>query len=67
LFLQKNEFTGTIPTEINELTHLEELDLSENRLHGQLLVTTFNNLQKMGHLKLRDNNLTGPVSNLVFE
>eukprot|EP00526_Cylindrotheca_closterium_P027429 CAMPEP_0113620744 /NCGR_PEP_ID=MMETSP0017_2-20120614/10578_1 /TAXON_ID=2856 /ORGANISM="Cylindrotheca closterium" /LENGTH=55 /DNA_ID=CAMNT_0000530429 /DNA_START=21 /DNA_END=184 /DNA_ORIENTATION=- /assembly_acc=CAM_ASM_000147 len=36
LYLQNNQFSGSIPTEIGLLSNIEDLDLSGNNLTGSI-------------------------------
>ena len=58
--LAHNQLTGTIPTELGNLTGLDQFNLSGNQLTGTI-PTTFGNLVAMTELYLGDNQLSGPV------
>ena len=67
LFLQDNEFSGSIPTKLNQLSNLEDVDFSGNKLEGELLIVDFVNLSKLGYLKLSFNYLTGTIPEEIFQ
>jgi hypothetical protein len=52
--------TGSIPTEIEDLSKLERLSLGNNELRGSL-PTTLQSLTKLQHLEVFRNNLMGPI------
>ena len=60
LYLDLNQLTGTIPTEIGWLTQLSDLGLSNNQLSGTI-PSTFGNLGRLSYLGLHDNKLTGII------
>ena len=55
-----NELTGTIPTEIGQLTNLTHLYLDNNQLTGPI-PTEIGQLTNLTHLYLDGNELTGPI------
>lgn len=55
-----NNLTGTIPSNIEDLTDLEFLALYENNLSGSL-PSTIGNLSALTHLVLNDNALSGSL------
>ncbi|KAL8140860.1 hypothetical protein V2J09_006881 [Rumex salicifolius] len=59
-FLSNSSFTGEIPDEIDQLNHLQHLDLSLNQLRGKLPITLFS-LQNISYLNLASNSLTGSL------
>ena len=52
--------TGTIPTDLGDLTSLTELDLYSNQLTGQI-PTELGNLSNLTGLDLSGNQLTGTI------
>ena len=60
LDLKFNDLSGSIPTEIGNLTYLETLDLSANNLSGSI-PTEIGNLTNLETLFLNLNNLSGSV------
>ncbi|PQQ13695.1 putative receptor-like protein kinase [Prunus yedoensis var. nudiflora] len=55
-----NSFTGSIPTEIQKLSSLVELDISMNALSGRI-PSSLGNLTKLYKLILQGNNLEGVI------
>jgi Leucine-rich repeat (LRR) protein len=49
LSLRDNNFSGTIPTELFQLTNLKSLSLGENSLNGSI-PTEIGNLEDLGTL-----------------
>ena len=61
LDLSDNQLSGSIPSELGNLTSLmEELDLSDNQLTGSI-PTGLGNLTSLEELYLSDNQLTGSI------
>ena len=60
LFLHFNQLTGPLPSELGDLTNLQELDLGSNELTG-LLPSELGNLANLQQLDLGSNELTGPL------
>ncbi|GJZ09211.1 MDIS1-interacting receptor like kinase 2-like protein [Tanacetum coccineum] len=60
LHLFVNNFNGSIPPEIGQLTSLLDLALYNNSLQGEL-PTTLGNLRKLAYLYLDDNKLSGQI------
>jgi Leucine-rich repeat (LRR) protein len=60
LDLSNNSMTGSLPTEIAELTGLQVLDLHSNSFSGAL-VTEVGNLSALTVLDLRNNSFSGPL------
>lgn len=58
--LHKNGLSGTIPTEIGNLTETTFLDLGNNELNGEI-PPTVGNLTKLTELRLGRNRLTGEM------
>ncbi|XP_042978396.1 receptor-like protein 3 [Carya illinoinensis] len=58
--LSHNKLTGTIPTQILELTDLEYLDLSENHLYGEIPVSLIS-LHFLRQFSIANNNLHGAI------
>lgn len=59
-----NNFTGTIPN-ISKLAHFYELDLSNNKFHGEFPFSVLG-ATNLTFLDLRFNSFTGPVPAQVF-
>ncbi|CAI5981232.1 unnamed protein product, partial [Closterium sp. NIES-64] len=57
--LGRNKMEGPIPTSIGTMTNLLDLDISSNKLTGQLLL--FTNLTKLYSLRLSRSLLDGPI------
>ncbi|XP_058781423.1 probable LRR receptor-like serine/threonine-protein kinase At3g47570 [Vicia villosa] len=65
LVLATNRFEGVIPNSISNLSHLQAIDLANNRFHGPMPL--FNNLKNLTRLTLSNNFLTSTTSlNLQF-
>ncbi|OVA09250.1 Protein kinase domain [Macleaya cordata] len=60
LGLQRNMFTGSIPTGIGKLKNLGVFTLYENKLSGQI-PSSFGDLTRLSELYLASNNLTGKI------
>ena len=60
LYLDGNQFTGTIPSELGLLTELEYLDLGRNQLTGTI-PSALGNLTGLKRLYLNGNQLTGSI------
>ncbi len=60
LYLTSNGLMGAIPSAIENLTMLEELQLDENSLSGPI-PAELSSLANLKELRLDTNNLTGPV------
>jgi len=60
LSLSSNKLTGSVPTELGNLTHLTELYLYNNNLTGSI-PTELGNLTHLTELYLYNNNLTGSI------
>jgi len=60
LFLYGNKLTGSIPTELGNLTHLTGLDLRSNKLTGSI-PSELGNLTQLTELYLHSNKLTGSI------
>jgi Leucine-rich repeat (LRR) protein len=60
LYLESNELTGTIPTELGNLSNLTRLSLSSNKLTGTI-PTELGNLSNLTRLSLSSNQLTGTI------
>ena len=58
--LSYNEFTGSIPATLGNLTNLQVLDLSANQLSGRI-PPALGNLAALERLALFSNNLTGGI------
>ena len=60
LFFYNNSLTGTIPSELGNLTNLTFLQLGSNSLTGSI-PAELGNLTKLTYLYLGDNSLTGSI------
>ena len=60
LFLPGNQLTGTIPSELGNLSSLEWLSLWDNELTGEIPLD-LGNLTSLRSLSLRDNQLSGEI------
>ena len=60
LELDDNNLTGELPTELGNLTNLEDLELSDNDLAGQI-PPEFGRLSNLDDLNLYTNQLTGTI------
>ncbi len=60
LDLEYNQLSGSIPTEIGNLTNLEYLNISRNQLSGSI-PTEIGNLSSLEFLYLSDNQLSGSI------
>jgi Leucine-rich repeat (LRR) protein len=58
--LATNRFEGVIPNSISNSSHLDKIDLSDNRFHGP--IPLFNNLKNLTYLTLGHNFLTSTTS-----
>lgn len=63
LWLHGNHFSGTIPSNIGDLTLLKDLNLNGNQLVG-LIPDTLGKM-KLNHLDLNNNHFMGPISNFA--
>ena len=60
LGLWENGLSGTIPTQLGNLTSLKSLNLGENQLSGSI-PSELGNLTNLGSLSLDDNQLSGAI------
>ena len=60
LYLNRNSFSGTIPSEIGSLSNLQYLILENNLLTG-IIPVELGSLYELEYLYLFDNNLSGPL------
>jgi len=60
IFLDSNNLTGPLPTELGNLTGLQTLDLFDNGLTGPI-PSSLGNLSTLFNLYLNSNTLTGPI------
>ncbi|KAL3632002.1 protein kinase superfamily [Castilleja foliolosa] len=58
--LYKNNLSGTIPSELGELTSLRSLDLYNNNLNGDI-PDKLDNLKSLIFLRVNNNRLTGSI------
>ncbi|PRP87903.1 putative LRR receptor-like serine/threonine-protein kinase [Planoprotostelium fungivorum] len=56
-----NSFSGMIPNDVNGMTQLNELTITENLMSGVIPVTSFGKMTSLKKLVLSYNNLTGAV------
>ncbi|MEN8216451.1 MAG: Calx-beta domain-containing protein [Pseudomonadota bacterium] len=64
LYLYDNQLTGSIPSQLDNLSNLEFLSLSDNKLCGEIPVE-LKNLSNISSLKLDNNHLTASDSELI--
>ncbi|NMH85961.1 leucine-rich repeat domain-containing protein [Flavivirga algicola] len=62
LILNNNQLSGTIPSQLEDLTNLIELNLSNNQLFGSI-PSEIGGLLNLTHLYLFDNQLSGIIPN----
>jgi len=60
LNLEKNNFTGPLPTQLGDLSSLEELKVNENSFQGEI-PSSLANLEELVVLDLSENFLTGSI------
>ncbi|MEN8218677.1 MAG: leucine-rich repeat domain-containing protein [Pseudomonadota bacterium] len=60
LSLRDNQLTGSIPSELGNLSNLSDLHLSDNELTGSI-PSELGNLSNLSDLNLSDNELTGSI------
>eukprot|EP00656_Telonema_subtile_P019794 TRINITY_DN209_c0_g1_i8.p1 TRINITY_DN209_c0_g1~~TRINITY_DN209_c0_g1_i8.p1 ORF type:complete len:174 (-),score=50.50 TRINITY_DN209_c0_g1_i8:157-678(-) len=60
LILNHNNFTGTIPETLQDLSHLKKLSLSMNHLSGTV-PTWMQHMSSLYHLQLIDNKISGTL------
>lgn len=65
LFTEDNGLIGEIPLELSKLTHLTRLDLSSNKLTGEISSTMFP--KNIATINLSENNLTGSIPNQIYD
>ncbi|KAK4484207.1 hypothetical protein RD792_011429 [Penstemon davidsonii] len=58
--LSKNQFSGGIPSSIEQLQFLTYIDLSNNKLDGQI-IQSFDSLKELEHLDISHNNISGSI------
>jgi Leucine-rich repeat (LRR) protein len=61
LSLSQNQFTGTLPIELGELSNLRYLNIAENSFRGQMQESMVGNFTKLEILSLEQNNFTGTL------
>ncbi|GAA0150751.1 hypothetical protein LIER_09618 [Lithospermum erythrorhizon] len=59
LDLSSNQFAGELPQTISSLTRLQSLDLSNNMLHGKIVILSL--LSSLTSLNVSYNNFSGPI------
>lgn len=64
LLLENNQFTGTIPSTLTLVQHLEVVRLDKNSLTGSV-PSNINSLTNVNEMFLSNNRLTGPIPNLT--
>ena len=64
--MSSNQLTGSIPSEIGNLTNLEYLRLDNNQLTGEI-PPEIGNLTNLTHLYLNSNELTGEIPESICE
>ena len=63
--LKENALKGTIPFEIQALSHLLSLGLHGNKLEGTIPPSIFSTLTNLEVLNLRSNSLVGPIPTTI--
>ena len=64
LILLNSGLTGSIPTELGNLTNLTVLDLEDNQLSGSI-PSEIGNLTNLTYLRLSSYQLTGPIPSRI--
>jgi hypothetical protein len=64
--MENNDLTGTIPSELGQLTQLETLFLQENTLTGTI-PSWLGQLSLLKQLQLNSNNLVGSMPSEICE
>jgi Leucine-rich repeat (LRR) protein len=64
LFLDENQLSGTIPSDLGNLLYLQDLYLGFNQLSGEI-PSVLGNLTNLITLYLNDNELTGAIPSLL--
>jgi hypothetical protein len=64
LWLHKNHFKGTIPTQFGQLNHLTDLRAYDNALSGRI-PNQFYEMTLLNRVELEDNQLTGTISTRI--
>ena len=58
--LTDKNLSGTLPSELSRMKHLQRLNLNNNKLHGTI-PTTYGNFENLQFLDLGENKLTGLI------
>ena len=66
MYLDRNQLTGEIPSEIGNLTNLTRLSLNRNQLTGSI-PPEIGNLTNLTLLSLYDNQLTGEIPESICD
>ena len=64
--LSRNDFIGTLPTQMGRLNHLEVLFLDSNNLNGTI-PSEIGKLEMLKDLRLFFNNLSGSIPSQLFD
>jgi Leucine rich repeat len=64
IFIPQNGLTGSLPSELQYLPHLDVINFQDNRLKGTI-PPQFGNLFSLLYLNLNNNTLTGPMPDMM--